>query len=127
MPEELEPLLEWFGHGVVDGVVVDGVVVLEAAPDTTVPRPRPRPTVLPAMPMPNRNFLRDDVTLLCSFALIRPPDRGIFERDVGGRTAERYLSTRTFGPAETQIGVLINEGPVDFVQLSALVQAQVVG
>jgi hypothetical protein len=81
VPEELEPLLEWFGHGVVDGVVVDGVlvdgvVVVEAAPDTTVPRPRPRPTVLPAMPMPNRNFLRDDVTLLCSLALIRPPDRG---------------------------------------------------
>jgi hypothetical protein len=104
VPEELEPLLEWFGHGVVDGVVVDGVVVdgavvdgvvvdgvvvVEAAPDTTVPRPRPRPIVLPAMPMPSRNFLRDDVTLLCSLALIRPPDRGVFGRDVGGRTARK--------------------------------------
>jgi hypothetical protein len=76
---ELEPLLEWFGHGVVVGVVVEGVVVVvvelagvvvvvvEAAPDITVPRPRPRPRprVLPATPTPKSNFLRDDA-MVCS-------------------------------------------------------------
>jgi hypothetical protein len=79
VPEELEPLLEWFGHGVVVGVVVlvlelVGVVVVEAAPDTTLPRPSPSPRVPPAMPAPNRNFLRDDATV-CSFAVTGPPDR----------------------------------------------------
>jgi hypothetical protein len=76
VPEELEPLLEWFGHGFVVGVVVEGVVVLElagvvvvvveAAPDITVPRPRPSPRVLPATPTPNRNLLRVNA-ILCSF------------------------------------------------------------
>jgi len=71
VPEELEPLLEWFGHGVVVGVVVLEfagvlVVVVEAAPDITVPRPRPSPSVLPATPTPKRNFLRDGA-MRCSF------------------------------------------------------------
>jgi hypothetical protein len=36
VPEELEPLLKWFGHGVVEGVVVAefaGVVVVVVEPD----------------------------------------------------------------------------------------------
>ena len=84
MPEELEPLLEWCGHGVV-GVVVEGVgvlelagvvvVVVEAAPDITVPRPSPSPRVLPAIPAPNRNFLRDDA-LSCSFGVVCSPTEG---------------------------------------------------
>ena len=80
LEEEPEPLLDMFGHGwVVDGVFVDGVVeeleelagVLEvdAAPETTVPRPKPRPRVPPAMPMPNRTFLRGDV--MCSSPFCR--------------------------------------------------------
>ena len=91
--EELEPMFEWFGHGVVVGVVVEGVVVLElagvvvvlveAAPDITVPRPSPSPRVLPAMPAPNRNFLRDDATM-CSFGVVRPPTEGLW-RDLVGR------------------------------------------
>lgn len=104
MPEEPEPLLEWFGHGVVVGVVVEGVVVLEfagvvvvvveAAPDITVPRPSPSPRVLPATPTPSRNFLSDDA-MLCSFDAVR---------NIGGQTSRyRHSNTRTFGPAESQV------------------------
>ena len=104
MPEELEPLLEWFGHGVVVGVFVEGavvlelagvvVVVVEAAPDITVPRPRPSPRVLPATPTPNRNFLRDDA-MLCSFDY-RP-------KRWRANCPIRHSNTRTFGPAESQV------------------------
>lgn len=83
--EELEPEFVLFGHGwVVDGVVVEGVVVGEtagvvgvvAAPETTVPTPTPNPMVLPAMPMANRVFLKDDVMCSSPLAFERSASEG---------------------------------------------------
>ena len=95
-------MFEWFGHGVVVGVVVEGLVVLElagvvvvlveAAPDITVPRPSPSPRVLPAMPAPNRNFLRDDATL-CSFGVVRPPTEGSMARPCRANLLDPHTRT----------------------------------
>jgi hypothetical protein len=119
--EELPPEFVLFGHGwAVDGVVVEGEVVagdtagvvgvvagdtagvvgVVAAPETTVPTPTPNPMVLPAMPMPNRIFLKDDV--MCS----SPPLSSALRPRAGHwwtHCPHGHLTIQIFGPAVNHI------------------------